>query len=906
MTPEIQFVLFAGKLDKSPKPGKTPWPKLQGQLTSHKPVPVPPAALALEGAALTEALDPIKGRVQAISPAIYKPGTTRGNKNVEALTAFVADIDDGTPLNELSKLWVDAGGKPVACAHFTTFKSRASSPRVRVFFPFSAPVPVAEWPRIWRNLTHALTDGHNDPSTKDPARLHFMPACPADWLPEADAGFQEGVFLDPYAVPDAPIDPAEAARIEALSARRSQNWQTSTPGTGSGRPGDDYNQRATQSEVLALLERHGWRQDSERGGVIHLTRPGKASGTSGLLGFADGDASAFYCYSSNAAPLEGGRLYDGFGLLAALEHGGDFAAAAKELGSRGFGEPIEVKKASRDARKAAPVQACAEDPKPRSIGEFQNTDGGNADRLVHLFGQELRHVPGLGWRVWTGQRWEAGEELAARRARDVVRALYGHAEDLAGAARKETDAAVRKLLAAQITEAVNFAKKSDSAPRIAAIVQLARSDELIAADATEFELKPWRVAFPNGTWERGSFREHRREDFIEALTAVPYNAKADRADWDELLNRMTGGDEDLGMMLQDVAGYAFSGASSMRLLPWLYGPKGTGKSTFVELLQTALGACGKPLDWSLLSGEREAERLGAAVRNMRAVFLPEAGRKRLDADVLKMLSGGDRLPGRNLFQSSTYTVTPTWALIAVSNDPPNMNAYDDALRDRLRALPFVHSLGEGGKLGFTRGEKLETYRRQTDTDLIAGFVAWAVEGLERVFRAQDVHQAQASVRHTRQFWSDADPLTPFWEQIEDVDRRLREGVKAGELRSMYLAWCEQEGIRKPLAAGTPWGDACRAQGLFKERVTSGPDKGKEVWKLSEGGLFEGDDPKSSERVNGSGLFSESSLMKELNRERVGKQGLPVHPFTRDGIPAPPKPSPPGGDSPAQELEEILL
>jgi len=531
--------------------------------------------------------------------------------------------------------------------------------------------------------------------------------------------------------------------------------------------------------------------------------------------------------------------------------------------------------------------------------ELEFTEGGNVARMVALYGDRLRSVRAVGWRVWNGSNWESGDALAERCADETVRALYSLTSMLALDASEEQDKAQKSLLSARASRVLEWARRSDKSAMLSAMVKRARFHESLVVDSSAFDLTPWCVAFPNGTWDRGTFRGHEREDYIETLTAVPYHPDTDRSDWLELLGRMTGGDEDFATMLQDVAGYCFSGASSMRIIPWLYGPKGTGKSTFAELLQTALGTCSKPLDWSLLSGQREGERLGSVVRNSRAVFLPEAGKKRLDADILKSLSGSDRLPGRNLFVNETYTVSPTWALIAVSNDPPNMTAYDDALRDRLAALPFVHKLAAGGPLGFTKGEKIESYRRRTDTPLIRGFVAWAVEGLERVYRAQKIHMAKAAFSHTQQFWDDADPLTEFWNQLEDGERRLREGIKAGELRSAYLSWCESEGVRKPLASGTPWGDACRAHGLVKERLSSGPDKGKEVWKLCDGGLF----GETSERVNGSRVFLDSSNANYRNVEGVEKKGLPVHPFTNpdeDDLPDPYADTPGGANYRAPE------
>ncbi|MGC4044264.1 MAG: hypothetical protein QM758_10735 [Armatimonas sp.] len=210
---------------------------------------------------------------------------------------------------------------------------------------------------------------------------------------------------------------------------------------------------------------------------------------------------------------------------------------------------------------------------------------------------------------------------------------------------------------------------------------------------------------------------------------------------------------------------------------------------------------------------------------MRAVFLAEAGRKRIDAELLKMLAGSDRIPGRELYGRETFSVMPSWVVVSVSNDPPNVNAYDDALRDRVLALPFTHPLELGGKLAFTGGKRLEELRRDAKSALLRGFVAWAVEGLGRVYRAQEIHRAAVVEHHTRQFWQDLDPLTPFWEQLDNGETRLEKGILAGELRTSYLNWCQSEGIHKPLL-NQAWGNACRTYGLEKVRIPSGPDKEK--------------------------------------------------------------------------------
>ena len=105
--------------------------------------------------------------------------------------------------------------------------------------------------------------------------------------------------------------------------------------------GARYNTGVNQANVLGMLLRHGWVVEQESGGVYSMRRPGKKRGTSGLLGI-DGDPNYFYCFSSSAAPLEGMRGYDPFGLYTRLEHGGDFHAAASQLSREGYGGVMET------------------------------------------------------------------------------------------------------------------------------------------------------------------------------------------------------------------------------------------------------------------------------------------------------------------------------------------------------------------------------------------------------------------------------------------------------------------------------------------------------------------------------------------------------------------------------------
>src|SRR5262249_393104 len=98
-----------------------------------------------------------------------------------------------------------------------------------------------------------------------------------------------------------------------------------------GRPGDDFNRRASWSDLLP-----DWPEVYRRGDVIYLRRPGKDSGHSATLNARGTDR--FHCFTSSTI-FEKDTSYSKFGVYTVLEHGGDFSAAARALAAQGYGEP---------------------------------------------------------------------------------------------------------------------------------------------------------------------------------------------------------------------------------------------------------------------------------------------------------------------------------------------------------------------------------------------------------------------------------------------------------------------------------------------------------------------------------------------------------------------------------------
>lgn len=170
----LQYSTFTGSKDNKPRFRAKDWPGLVKALLVH-----------------TER-DDKDGPLW--SPTVYKGKATRGNAGVESITAAVGDFDRGATYDEVKERFSQY-------EHVThsTYSHSEFLPKFRVIIPFPQPVPVNDWPDLKARIDEHLFGFANDPATKDPARIFYMPSCPKNG--ERFALHHEGELLDPYTLP---------------------------------------------------------------------------------------------------------------------------------------------------------------------------------------------------------------------------------------------------------------------------------------------------------------------------------------------------------------------------------------------------------------------------------------------------------------------------------------------------------------------------------------------------------------------------------------------------------------------------------------------------------------------------------------------------------------------------------
>ena len=340
----------------------------------------------------------------------------------------------------------------------------------------------------------------------------------------------------------------------------------------------------------------------------------------------------------------------------------------------------------------------------------------NAELFVEDHGEDVHYVEAWrAWLVWTGRRWERDERgNIYRRVKQTVRRLNNIAAGI------DNDTIYQAYM--------KFIKQSGQAQRMAGMLKCAQGEEGVSVMASDFDADPYLFNCLNGTLDlrTGTLREHRREDLITKLAPVEYDPGARSDLFDDCLFDAMGGDLELMSFLCRAAGSALVAGNPDEKLFFLYGPAATGKSTFLDAVQGAMGDYGKTADFNSFLRTREPRSHQAGLAHLvGARFVSscevEDG-KRLAEGVLNTMAGGDRITIRNVYEKA-YEIKPSWKLFLAANVKPRLTDDEkNGIWRRILLVPFDVEIPED--------KRDPAVKRTLSNPAVAGaaVLAWLVKG----------------------------------------------------------------------------------------------------------------------------------------------------------------------------------
>ncbi|MEU6647710.1 phage/plasmid primase, P4 family, partial [Saccharomonospora sp. NPDC046836] len=587
-----------------------------------------------------------------------------------------------------------------------------------------------------------------------------------------------------------------------------------TDHNGGLRPGDDYEQRTTWAD---LLTPHGWTLIHTGGRTSYWRRPGKTTGMiSATTGHAE-DRDRLYVFSTSTE-FATETPYTKFGAYALLHHGGDHAAAARELRRLGYGDrparrltavPPQATPTIRNTPPAppAPQQAATpgtdgtaalhvlEPPAPMRGTRWPEsfTDDGNALLLADTFAADLRYVSQRGaWLNWDGHRWaldETGRTVELGRA--LIRALDLHAldEDLEKAARQHKSTSL-------------------SRHKIGAMLGLAQSDHRLAVSATQLDAAPRHLNTPAGivNLADGSISPSDPAALHTRSTSVAPDPTLPTPRFNQFLADTFGGDADMVAFVQRLSGYSASADTGTHVFPFLYGPGGNGKSVLMDVLRALLAdyASTAPAGF-LMAGRQEHSEELARLQGLRLVVASEVNQEsRFDEARLKELTGGDDITARYMHQGF-FTFKPTHHLWLMGNHQPRVKSGGDGFWRRLRLIPFTYKVPD---------EK----RVDGLADLLVaeegpGILAWVIQGAVDHF-ARGLRAPQSVMAATEAYAAEEDHMGRFLEECCVRGSVTATRTETGRARAVYEQWCHSEG--EPAMDARTFGRELKARGIVRK------------------------------------------------------------------------------------------
>lgn len=421
---------------------------------------------------------------------------------------------------------------------------------------------------------------------------------------------------------------------------------------------------------------------------------------------------------------------------------------------------------------------------------FEQTDLGNAKRLIASHGRRFRYVPEVGtWIAWDARRF------AVDVTGDIDRAAKNVTERMLDDARELRD---EKLF--------RWALRSQSAGSIRAMIALASTEPGVPVRVDALDADPMAFNTVSGTIDlrSGQVRPHAQSDLITKLAPVVYDPDARCPTWDKFLSDVFG-DHDLIGFVRRAAGYSLTGHVHEHILVFCHGSGANGKSTFLNVLRAVFGDYGLQLDPAVLvAGAHEQHPTGLSdLRGARFVATVETEQgRRLNESLVKSLTGGDPIRARRMHKDY-FEFMPAHKLWFAGNHLPRINGTDLGIWRRLALLPFAAEFS-GSRADRRMGERLAAEA--------AGILAWAVRGCLE-WQETGLHIPTAVTEATAGYRASQDHIGRFLADCCVVADTAY--VSSQALRARYEAWCAEQGER-------PW----TAQAVGRELSSRGFDNGR--------------------------------------------------------------------------------
>ena len=323
--------------------------------------------------------------------------------------------------------------------------------------------------------------------------------------------------------------------------------------------------------------------------------------------------------------------------------------------------------------------------------------------------------------------------------------------------------------------------------RLDPALHLSTTSPRVVVRALNLDSRPEVIGCTNGILDvlTGNFTAFNRDTLVTRRLAVAFDPDAQAPTWERFLSEVQP-DPIMRAFLQRLLGSALFGAIREHILPFHHGTGANDKGTALETVLDLFGTYGASLSNEFVYMTRNGASPQLELANLMGARLAlgseNAKGGAFNEELLKKITGGDRLKGRFLY-SNPVEAPATYHVHVVGNHMPVISGTDDGIWRRFVLIPWPVSIPP---------ERRDTLLRERITQERPGLLNWLVQGC--IAWNRDGLQIPESCRAiTNDFRQESDELADFIGETMTKDAELY--CLKGEVYTAYKRWAEQGGLR---------------------------------------------------------------------------------------------------------------
>lgn len=434
-------------------------------------------------------------------------------------------------------------------------------------------------------------------------------------------------------------------------------------------------------------------------------------------------------------------------------------------------------------------------------GGLDLTDLSFAEYFVHKYGEMIKYnIQADKWYIWNGKIWIEDIAKLHNYVKKCIKDLFAFAIQL-------TDSSERN-------EFLKFCKKCESRINIDNMLILAKKEEIICKNESDFDSYPEYFNCNNILIDLSGneFKIINRDPelLIRQNAGIEYNEYAECPVLLEILDTIFNGNQNLIDFIQHAVGYSLTGFTTEDCLFFMYGVGGNGKSTFTEILKLLFGDYYHKANIELILQQKNSSVRNdiADLKGKRLVITSEIDQgKRLAESLVKDLTGGDDITARHLYQEH-FTFKPTFKIWIYGNHKPIIRGTDDGIKRRIKLIPFNNKIPEDKVR--TRDEIMIVIKSE-----LSGILNWALKGYNKFKENGKLIFPDEIKEATKEYFNEMDHIQNFINDciIKDPDSR----IKVKDLYETYKKYSEDNG--EIAISGRAFSKGLKEKGFTNEKGT---------------------------------------------------------------------------------------